>query len=80
MDLVCTRCGEPWHMDHVLHEDPEGFERTGGVILRCPSCPKYLPELSARERKRLMEIRAIGEQLGDDIDGFTAALEDFDLL
>jgi len=80
MDLVCTRCGEPWHMDHVLHDEPEEFERQGGVILRCPCCSRKTVKLSDEERRRLNTIQAIGEVLGDDLDGFAAALEDFDLL
>lgn len=80
MDLVCTRCGEPWDMHHVLHDEPEDFERHGGVILQCPSCPKEAPKLSDEERKRLETIRTLGELLGDDIDAFAAELEDFDLL
>ena len=80
MDLVCTRCGEPWHMDHVLHDEPEEFQREGGVILRCPCCRTKPAKLSVEERARLNTIQALGEVLGDDIDGFAAALEDFDLL
>ena len=32
MDLICTCCGEPWDIYHVLHEEPEGFDRQGGRI------------------------------------------------
>ena len=80
MDIVCTRCGEPWHTDHVLHDEPEGFIRNGGIIFRCPVCPKEKPNLAPEERARLESIRDLGELLGDDIDGLAATLEDFDLL
>ncbi len=80
MDLVCTRCGEPWHMDHVLHEEPEEFKRRGGRIDRCPACPKGRPKLHPKERARLQTIRELADALGDDIDGFAATLEDFGLL
>jgi len=79
MDLVCTRCGEPWSIDHVLHEEPESFERKGGVIFRCPSCPKYVYH-NDRQRHRLKLIRELGELCGNDIDGFAATLEDLGLL
>ena len=80
MDLVCTRCGEPWDLYHVLHDEPEAFERENGVILRCPCCPAGEPDLAPIERERLDAIRALGEMLGDDIDGLAGCLEDFDLL
>lgn len=80
MDLVCTRCGEPWDIDHVLHDEPEAFDRLNGVIRRCPACPECEPHLWPEERARLETIRALGEVLGDDIDALAATLEDFDLL
>ena len=30
MDLLCTCCGEPWDIYHVLHEEPEEFDRRAG--------------------------------------------------
>jgi len=80
MDLVCTRCGEPWHVDYVLHEEPEDFERKGGLIYRCPTCPKGKPKLSPERREELAAVREVGELLGSDVDGFAAMLEDFNLL
>ena len=80
MDLVCTRCGEPWDLDHVLHEDPDGFHRKGGLIEHCPSCPREKPALSVNERLRLTTIAAVAQLLGDDVDGLAAALEDSGLL
>jgi hypothetical protein len=80
MDLICTRCGEPWHVDHVLHDDPEAFERRGGRIDHCPSCPKDKPNHSPKQQERLDAIRELGDMLGDDIDGLAGLLEDFNLL
>ncbi len=80
MDLVCTRCGEPWSLDYVLHDEPEAFEREGGVIHRCPCCPKGKPNLSPERREELAAIREVGELLGSDVDGFAAMLEDFGLV
>jgi hypothetical protein len=80
MDLVCTRCGEPWDVDYVLHEEPLGFRRRGGRIDRCPVCPEETPEHSPEERHRLIAIRELANLLGDDIDGLATSLEDFGLL
>lgn len=80
MDLVCIRCGEPWDVDHVLHDDPNGFQRCGGLITRCPTCPIVAPRHAPQERLRLASIVAVAESLGNDIDGLAAALEDFGLV
>lgn len=80
MDLVCTRCGEPWHIEYVLHEEPAAFIRTGGLIRRCPCCRHCQPELSPTERGRLDAIKELATLLGDDVDGLAAMIEDFDLL
>ena len=80
MDLVCTRCGEPWHVDHVLHDESESFERRGGRIDHCPACPKEMSEHSPEERHRLVAIRELANLHGDDVDGLAASLEDFGLL
>lgn len=79
MDLVCIGCGEPWEMDHVLHEDPIAFERDGGVVTRCPTCPDK-SEVTDRERDRREAIAEIGLLLGDDIDGHAAMIEDLGLV
>ena len=80
MDVVCINCGEPWDVYHVLHEEPENFVRTGGVIQACPHCKGEKQKLSEPQRTRLDEIAALAELLGDDIDGFAATLEDFGLV
>lgn len=78
MDILCTCCGEPWHTDYVLHEDPESFERSGALITACPCCngrrPQDLPKKFCDD---LDAIRELAIALGDDIDGFAAILEDF---
>ena len=80
MDVVCVNCGEAWDTDHVLHEEPEGFVRTGAVIQSCPCCKGKKQKLSSAQQTRLDEICALAELLGDDIDGFAATLEDFGLV
>lgn len=79
MDLICTRCGEPWEMDYVLHDDPGSFKRKGGVIFHCPACPKAVPKLDKETEYKLEVARALGDVLGDDIDGLAAELEDLGL-
>lgn len=80
MDLVCVRCGEPWDLDYVLHEEPAGFKRRGGLIRRCPSCPADAPQLSREEQKRLITIAVLAELHGDDFDALSADLEDLGLV
>ena len=80
MDLICTRCGEPWDVDTVLHDMPDEFERKGSRITRCPTCPPGKPRLSRATEARLAVISTLAETLGDDVDGFAATLEDFGLL
>ena len=80
MDIICTNCGEPWDIDHVLHEEPENFDRDGSVIKSCPSCHGREQDLTEAQREHLEAVRAIADLMGDDIDGFAATLEDFDLL
>jgi hypothetical protein len=80
MDLICTCCGEPWDIDYVLHEEPEGFDRQGGRILGCPCCHGITPEgISEGERDRLAAVAAVAELMGDDVDGVAATLEDLEL-
>lgn len=81
MDLICVNCGEPWDMDHVLHEEPESFERKGGVIKHCPCCPNdgSAPELDTDKQAKLEIIETLGEIMGDDVDGFASELEDYGL-
>jgi len=80
MDLVCVNCGEPWDVDHVLHDAPQEFIRKGGVIKKCPACPKEgQPNLDEKTRVKLDAVEELGEILGDDIDGLAASLEDFGL-
>ena len=77
MDLMCLTCGEPWEVDHVLHEAPADFERKGCRITRCPACAGRLPTLTESDRGRLRELAEVAVLHGSDIDGFAAFLEDF---
>jgi hypothetical protein len=64
----------------VLHGEPEAFERDGGLIRHCPSCPSGTPTLTGKQRERLAAVREVAGLLGADVDGLASALEEFDLL
>lgn len=78
MDIVCTRCGEPWHTDYVRHEAPEDFKRKGCLILECPACRGKSVTLSKAQRQRLDIVRELAYLLGDDLDALAATLEELD--
>ena len=77
MDLVCSRCGEPWDLYYVLHEEPEAFERDGSLILRCPACRGDVRELSEEMEIRAKVAGVIADVLGDDVDGAAVMMEDY---
>ncbi len=81
MDLVCTTCGEPWDMDYVLHDEPEGFTKDGSAIVSCPCCQERNcgKDISQENREKLNCARELGILLGDDVDGYAAELEDLGL-
>ena len=78
MDLICTTCGEPWDLYHVLYDaEPEDFERKGGLITRCPCCEdRDRPPLTEKQSERLRVIAEVASLFGDDVDGFASFLED----
>lgn len=76
MDMLCLRCGEPWVMHHVIHDEPEEFERKGCIISMCPSCQGKVPELTEAQKDRLDQARTLAVLLGNDIDGYVVELED----
>lgn len=73
MDLYCSRCGEPYEFDYVMHDmtPQEKGDFLNGVC--CPSCKGK--EVTDRPF-RAMLAGAMGEILGDDIDGLAAEMED----
>jgi len=81
MDLICTCCGEPWDVDHVLHHEPDKFERQGGLIRACPCCHGTRPDGMTEERRsKLSAVAAAAQLLGDDVDGVAALLDDLNAL
>jgi len=80
MDILCTTCGERWSIDHVLHDEPEEFEREGARVTRCPACRRGRPRLSTADRNRLALAEELALLCSDDVDAYAAELEDLDLL
>ena len=82
MDIKCHRCGEPWEIDtfhDVASERGTSFDsevrrfRTKGCVATgwVGQCENSYPNGDA--------ILALGDLLGDDVDGLAALLEDFGL-
>lgn len=73
MDLYCTRCGEPWDMDYVnfemTPEERNHFKHGEG----CPSC--YGKPVEKRPLRAKIAA-AMGDILGDDLDGLASSMED----
>ena len=80
MDVLCAKCGEPWDLDTVLHEQPEDFERRGSLILACPCCNGKRPEMTPQRQAFLRQVSILAQMCGTDVDGFAAMLEDFGMV
>lgn len=88
MDINCTKCGEPWELDYFLHEAPDEFKMANAsTILECPNCEgkersTILADMCAEEKAHTLETcetaAALGDLLGDDVDGAAAMMEDFE--
>jgi hypothetical protein len=79
MDLCCARCGEPWDMDHVLHEEPQDFKYKDGRISECPACRGKSDKdlnLSPGQKNRADIAGVLADLLGDDVDGIAAEMAD----
>ena len=75
------RCGEPWDLDTVLHDEPQEFARQGCLVHGCPCCRTAPPpRLTDEQRDWLQAVAELAVQFGDDLDGFAAFLEDLQLV
>lgn len=81
MDILCTRCGEPWDV-YSLVEDMSPKEAEDLKAGRgCPCCSKIdsanLHPINDDARYIQRELASV---LGEDIDGLAATMEDFNLI
>jgi hypothetical protein len=77
MKLTCICCGERWEAQHVLRDEPEKFDRRGAILRACPCCHGSEPDgMTQEERIRLRAVAAVGELMGDELDGIAATLDD----
>jgi hypothetical protein len=61
----------------VLHEEPDEFDREGGLIRACPCCHGVRPEgLPEKIRESLELAASVAELCGDDVDGAAAMQDD----
>jgi hypothetical protein len=82
MDLYCQRCGEPWEMSGLWDfeiDDYKGARKDFLDGIGCPPCKWGLKEI--KDKPRISEFAQIArEELGDDIDGIAASLEDLEYM
>jgi hypothetical protein len=77
MDLYCSRCGEPWELDYVMHDmAPEEKE----AFLKGEYCPSCKGKEIEKRPLRAELAGALQDILGDDIDGIAAEMEDADYM
>ncbi len=71
MDLYCQRCGEPWDFfyvsDEMTPEERARFHKGEG----CPTC---FGKPVVKRPFRAQLAAALGEILGDDVDGLAAEM------
>jgi len=82
MDLYCQHCGEPWEISGLWDFEKDDYRGARQDFLDgigCPSCKWGLKEI--KDRPRIAEFAQIArEELGDDIDGIAAELEDLEYM
>ena len=77
MDILCTRCGEPWDamLDDLQQHEREDFRAGKG----CPTCiDDPNPDNINPESSAIQE--ALQDVLGDDVDALAGMMGDFDLI
>jgi len=77
VDILCTCCGEPFDVYHILHDSPEGFTRQGCLVTACLHCHGKPPTDQTPEHRQYLDAVAETARLhGNDIDGFACFVED----
>jgi len=89
MDILCPRCGEPWHTD-TLHEIMDEAARDGALLTYSDARRLFqkkgcgaVPGGTQCEENNSTEATLSGmlfDVLGDDVDGIAAELADYDSL
>ena len=81
MDILCTRCGEPWDVCSLTDDMTSGEAKYLKAGRGCPCCiNKPDSEVTNRAPDASLAQRAIADVLGDDIDGLAATVDDFNLI
>ncbi len=76
MDLLCTRCGEPWEYDYVQHEFTAEARKKFLTGLGCDACQgKPAPE----QTYAMAMATVLMDISGDDLDCVAAELQDLGL-
>ncbi len=81
MDILCTRCGEPWDVfslvDDMSSEEAASLKAGKG----CPGCVNTPTEQVVNIAPNSSLIQAeLATLLGDDMDGLASTMEDFGLI
>ena len=77
MDLYCQRCGEPYDVYYVGQEmTPEERVR----FRKGEGCPSCFGKTVDKRPFRAELAAALGDILGDDVDGMAAEMEDAEAL
>ena len=73
MDLLCTRCGEPWEMtlDDLSPAYRKDFLKGKG----CPCCHNLKTATNINPENSYIQ-RELAPLLGDDIDGLASMMDD----
>jgi hypothetical protein len=89
MDIYCRNCGEPWE-NETLHEVAEQLGTTYSKVAKdfsATGCKAFNGSdyetthcKTASKSMRTMSLGLIADLLGDDMDGYSAMVEDMDYL
>jgi len=79
MDIYCDQCEEPYEAYYVQHEMNDDERRDFLNGKHCPSCKDKPKENKPKSLK--LQVQSIAmELMGDDLDGVSSTMEDFEYL
>ena len=73
MDLLCTRCGEPWEM--TLDDFSPAYRKDFLKGKGCPCCHNLKTVTNINPGNSYIQ-RELAPLLGDDIDGLASMMDD----